>query len=66
MGFPGAAVGKESACQCRRHRDVGLIPGSGKSSGVGKRNPLQYSFLENSMGRGSRWAAVHGVAKSRT
>ena len=26
-GFPGGAAGKESACQCRGHRDVGLIPG---------------------------------------
>ena len=28
--------------------------------------PLQYSCLENSMDRGAWWAAVHGVAKSRT
>ena len=28
--------------------------------------PLQYSCLENPMGRGDWWAAVHGVAKSRT
>ena len=27
QGFPGGASGKEPACQCRRHRDVGLIPG---------------------------------------
>ena len=26
MGFPGDSTGKESACQCRRHRDVGSIP----------------------------------------
>ena len=29
-------------------------------------NPLQYSCLENPMDRGAWWAAVHGVAKSRT
>ena len=29
-------------------------------------NPLQYSCLENAMDRGAWWAAVHGVAKSRT
>ena len=29
-------------------------------------NPLQYSCLENPMGRGTWWAAVHGVSKSRT
>ena len=32
----------------------------------GNGNPLQYSCLENLMGRGAWWAAVHGVAKSRT
>ena len=32
----------------------------------GNGNPLQYSCLENSMDRGAWWAAVHGVAKSRT
>ena len=32
----------------------------------GNGNPLQYSCLENPMGRGAWWAAVHGVAKSRT
>ena len=47
-------------------RDVGLIPGSGKSPGEGHGNPLQYSCLENPMDRGAWWAVVHGVAKSRT
>ena len=28
--------------------------------------PLQYSCLENPMDRGAWWAAVHGVAQSRT
>ena len=32
-------------------RDVGLIPGSGRSSGGGHGNPLQYSCLENTMDR---------------
>ena len=35
-------------------------------SGVGNGTPLQYSCLENPMDRGAWWAAVHGVAKSRT
>ena len=34
--------------------------------GEGNSNPLQYSCLENPMGRGAWWAAVHGVAKSQT
>ena len=47
-------------------RDVGLIPGLGRSSGRGHGNPLQYSCLENPMDRGAWWATVHGVAKSQT
>ena len=47
-------------------RDVGSIPGSGRSHGGGHGNPLQYSCLENPMGRGAWWATVHGVAKSQT
>jgi len=43
-----------------------LIPGPGRSPGEGHSNPLQYSFLENSMDRGAWWATVHGVAKSQT
>ena len=39
-------------------RDMGLIPGSGRSSGGGNGNPLQYSCLENSMDRGARWAEL--------
>ena len=47
-------------------RDTGLIPGLGRSSGVGKGNPLQYSCLENSMDRGAQQATAHRVAKSQT
>ena len=45
-------------------RYAGLIPGSGRPPGVGTGNPLQYSCLENLMGRGARQVTVHGVAKS--
>jgi len=45
-------------------RDVGLIPGSEKSLGVGNGNPLQYFCLENSMDRGAWRAIAHGVTKS--
>jgi len=44
-------------------RDVGLIPGSGKSPGGGHRNPLQSSCLENSMDRGAWWTTVCRVTK---
>ena len=47
-------------------RDVGSIPGSGRSPGGGHGNPLQYSCLENPMDRGAWWATVHGVAESDT
>ena len=41
-------------------RGVGSIPGSGKPSGVGNGNMLQYSHLENSMDRGAWQAIVMG------
>ena len=47
-------------------RDVGSIPGSGRSPGEGHDNPLQYSCLENPMDRGASRATVHGDAKSQT
>ena len=47
-------------------RDSGLIPGSGRSPGEGRDNPLQYPSLENPMDRRAHWATVHGIAKSQT
>ena len=47
-------------------RDLGSIPGSGRSPGGGYDNPLQYSCLENPMNRRAGLARVHGVAKSQT
>ena len=47
-------------------RDMGSIPGSGRSPGRGHGNPLQYSCLENPMNRGAWWTTVQRVAKSRT
>ena len=45
-------------------RDIGSIPGSGRSPGGGHGNPLQYSCLENPMDRGAWPATVHGVGES--
>ena len=45
---------------------MGLIPGFGRSPGEGHGKSLHHSCLENSMGRGAWWTAVHGVAKSQT
>ena len=50
MGFPGDSDSKESACNAG---DPGLIPGSERSPGEGNGYALQYSFLENSIDRGS-------------
>ena len=61
--FLGDLAGKESACNAG---DLGSIPGSGRSPGVGSGNPVQYSCLENSMDGEAWWATVHGVAKSQT
>ena len=47
-------------------RHVGSIPESGRSSGGGHGNPLQYSYLENPMDRGAWRAIVHRVAQSWT
>ena len=47
-------------------RDMGLIPGSGRSPGGGHGNPRQYSCLENPMDREAWQATVYRVAKSWT
>ena len=54
--------GKESACNAG---DLGSISGSGRSPGEGNGYPLQYSCLENPMGRRAWWVTVHGVAKNQ-
>ena len=45
---------------------MSLIPLLGRSPGVGNGKPLQYSYLENSMGRVTWRATVHGVSESWT
>ena len=47
-------------------RDVGSIPGSGRSPAGGHGNALRYSCLENPMDRGAWQATVHGDAESDT
>jgi len=63
QGFPGGSAVKTLSANAR---DEGLIPGSGRSSGEGNGNPLQYSCLGNPMARGAWWATAHRVAKSQT
>ena len=47
-------------------RDMGSIPGSGRSSGKGNGNTLQYSCLENPMDRGAWQSIVHGITRLAT
>ena len=58
-------MGKEPVCNTGDTEDTGSIPGSGRSPGEGKGDPLQYSGLENSMDRGACQAIVYGVARVR-
>ena len=62
----GGTSGKEPACQGRRRERWGSVPGQGRTPAGGSGNPLQYSYLENSMDRGAWPAIVYRVAKSRT
>ena len=47
-------------------RDVGSVPGSGRSPGVGNGNPLHNSCLGNPTDRGDCWVPVYGDSKSQT
>ena len=60
-----ALVVKNSPTNAGDIRDTGLKM-KGRCPGEGNGNPLQYSCLENPMGRGGWQATVHGVAQSWT
>ena len=62
LGFPGGSVIKNPPANAG---DLGLIPGSRRSSGEGSGNPLQYSCLGNPMDRGAWRATVHGSKRVR-
>ena len=59
-GFPHGSVVEN---QPDNARNVGSIPGSGRSPREGNGNPLQYSCLGNPMNRGAWQATIHGVAE---
>ena len=64
ISFPVALVVKNLPANSGNTRDVGFIPGSGRSPGVGNGNPLTPVFLPGElMDRGVWGAIVHGVAK---
>ena len=62
-GLLSGSDGKKSACNAG---DPGSFPESGRPPGEGNGYPLQYSCWENSMGRGSWRATVHGIAELDT
>ena len=62
-GFLGDSDGKESA---HNDGDLSSVPGSGRSSGEGNGNPLQYSCLENPMDGGAWQTIACRVTKSQT
>ena len=63
MGFAGGVMVKNPLANAEGTRDVGLIPGLGRSPGGGHGNLLQYSCLGNPMNRGDWQATVHWIAK---
>ena len=61
-GFPGGSAIKNQPANAG---DSGSVPGLRRSPGERNGNPLQYSFLENSMDRGAWWATVPGITESQ-
>ena len=59
----GGSGNKESACNAR---DLGSIPGSGRSPGEGHGNPLQYSHLESPRDGGAWGVQSRGVSQSQS
>ena len=66
MGFSDGAVVKNPPANVGDARNVGSVPGWKRSPGGGTGNPLQYSYLEDSMDRGAWRTIVYGAAKSKT
>ena len=66
VGFPGGAVVKNPPDSSGDIGDTGSISGLGRSPRGGNGNPLQCSCLENPRDGRAWWAAIYGVAQSRT
>ena len=60
MDFPGGSMVKNLPANAG---DTGSIPGSGRSPGRGRGNPVQYSCLENPMDSEAWWSTIHGVTR---
>ena len=70
VGFPGGKEPllkvKNPCANAKDIRDMGLIPGSGRSPGEGTGNPLQYSCLENPTDGGAVGSSPEGHRESDT
>ena len=66
VGHCGLPGGKEPSVSAGDVRDLGSIPGLGRSPAGENGNPCQCSYLENPMDRGAWQATVHGVTESQT
>ena len=66
VNFPGGTLVNKLPANVGNTRDMGSIPGLGRSPGGGHGNPLQYSCLESPMDREAWKAMVHGIKKSWT
>ena len=64
-GIPGGSVVKNPPANAGDAGDMGSISASGRFPGRENGNPLQYSCLENFVGRGVWQAAVYGVTRVR-
>ena len=65
VGFPCGTSGKESACQCRRGKRLGINPWVGKIPWKRGWQPTPVA-MENPIDRGAWQATDHGVAKTQT
>jgi len=61
IGIPGGSVVKSLPTNAGDTGDTGLIPGLGRSLGVGNVNALEYSSLKSSMDRGAWWPIIYRV-----
>ena len=61
-----ALVAKNPPANAGDTEDMSSIPGTGRSSGVGNGNPLQYYCLENPTDRAAWQVTAHGISKNQT
>ena len=66
LGFPGGSVVKNLPANAEDAGDAGLVLGLGRSPGIGNGNPLQYSYLGNSMETGAWLGYSPWGTKSQT